>query len=104
MNAETPGYLVSGDRVKRTPFEQPFVFRETVKSTIRDTLNLARTTTGGVTGVSTNLAKIARRTQVKSFEKKNNNSSITRHKNTSRNYKYKNINIKRNRNVIRRNK
>jgi hypothetical protein len=69
VNAGTLGYFVSGDRVKRTTFEKPFVFRETVNSAIRDTLNLARTTTGGSTGVSTNLAKIARRTHVKTFKK-----------------------------------
>jgi hypothetical protein len=61
MNAGTLGYLVSGDLGKRTSFEQPFGFWETVKSTIRDTLNLARTATGGATGVSTNPAKRARR-------------------------------------------
>jgi hypothetical protein len=62
MNAGTVDYLVSGKLVKRTPFEQPFGFWETIESTIRDTLNLARTTTGGATGVSTNLAKRTRRT------------------------------------------
>jgi hypothetical protein len=55
MNAGTLGYLVTGDRVKRTPFEKPFGFRETVNTTIRDTHNLERTT-GGATGVSTNPA------------------------------------------------
>jgi hypothetical protein len=61
MNAGTLGYLVSGDRVKRTPFEEPFGFRETVNTTIRDKLNLTGTTTGGATGVSTNPIKRARR-------------------------------------------
>jgi hypothetical protein len=61
MNPGRLGYLVSDDRVKRTPFEQPFGFREILNSTIRDALNFAGTTIGGATGVSTNLAKRARR-------------------------------------------